>query len=250
MQPESHRVALTTNSADLEEEVRSMARGITLQETSGRGAQRQCGKDMSWTLDAATVTSPSTPMYCGDTTGEPRGVGEVRKAGQLEIDYFPQTEVYDKVTNQRAREAGQQILGARWVDVRKTDGMYRSRLLAKDLRTDEVPELFAATPPIESLKYLMRKAAQDSSTTVMHMDVARVHFYAQASRDIFVRLPHENQLEGDKHLREALKKAMYGTRDDAQNWQKMFSETARQLAFIVGKASPCHFHHDLRVGSR
>lgn len=39
------------------------------------------------------------------------------------------------------------------MDVRKADGSHRSRLVAKEIKTYEAPELVAATPPIGSLKY-------------------------------------------------------------------------------------------------
>lgn len=84
------------------------------------------------------------------------------------------------------------------VDVRKADGSHQSRLVAKAIKTYEAPELLAATPPIESLKYLLRRAAQDSSEAVMHADATRAYFYADASRDIYVWFPAEDQQGGEE----------------------------------------------------
>lgn len=53
--------------------------------------------------------------------------------------------------------------GVRWADIRKADGMHRSRLLAKGIKTDTAPELSAAIPPIESLKFLPRRAGRASA---------------------------------------------------------------------------------------
>lgn len=40
-----------------------------------------------------------------------------------------------------------------------------------------------------------------------------------------------------------LQKAMYSTRDAAQNGQRKCSEIVRNLGFITAKLSPCHFFH-------
>lgn len=58
--------------------------------------------------------------------------------------------------------------------MRKVDVSHRSHLVAKEIKTYEAPELFAATPPIESLKCLLRGAAQDKGLSIMHVDFARV----------------------------------------------------------------------------
>lgn len=105
-----------------------------------------------------TVAVPSTPMYWDVLTGEPLDTEEVRSARKLEIEYFRQMGVYEKVPISQGRDGGHPVLGVRCVDVKKVDGFHRSRLVAKDIKTYEAPELFAATPPIESLKYLTRRA--------------------------------------------------------------------------------------------
>lgn len=88
----------------------------------------------------------------------------------------------------------------------------------------------------------------------MHMDVARANFYAGASRDIYVKLPAEDQHEGDEYMCGKLKKTMYGRRDTAQNWQRKCAVTAGALVFGVGGVSPSRFSRDktegLRVGAR
>lgn len=140
----------------------------------------------------------------------------------------------------QAREGGHPV---RWVDVRKADGSYRSRFVAKEVKTYEAPELFADMPPIVSLKYLLCRAAQDPTLNVMHVDVTRAYFYADASREISVKLPAEDQQDGDEQMCGRLKKAMYGTRDVAQNWQRKCAETMKEIGFAIGDVSPCHFFH-------
>ncbi len=53
------------------------------------------------------------------------------------------------------------------------------------------------------------------------IDVARAYFHAKARRDVYVEFPdgdHQENVSGE------LKKAMYGTRDAAQNWELEYTE--------------------------
>lgn len=50
-------------------------------------------------------------------------------------------------------------------------------------------ELLEATPPIEPLKYLLRRAAPDRALDVMHIGVARAYFYADVSCEVYMKLP-------------------------------------------------------------
>lgn len=84
------------------------------------------------------------------------------------------------------------------MEVKKADGTNRSRLVAKEMNADNAPELFAATPPIESLEYRIRRAAQKHESYNMHVDVTRAYFYAQASRDIDVELPVDDIEPGER----------------------------------------------------
>lgn len=76
----------------------------------------------------------------------------------------------------------------------------------------------------------------------MHVDMARAYFYVEASREIYVKLPVEDMQPGDEDRCGRLRKATYGTRDAAQNWQRKCSGTVRELGFVTGQASPCHSH--------
>lgn len=103
--------------------------------------------------------------------------------------------------------------------------------------THEAPELFAATPPIESLKYIMRRAAQDKALSIMHADATRVYFYTLATIGIDVRLLVGDQSEGVGHMCNKSRKAMHSTRDAAQHWQRSCSGMVRDLDVVSGKVS-------------
>ena len=43
-----------------------------------------------------------------------------------------------------------------------------------------------------------------------------------------------------------MKKAMYGTRDAAQNWETEYTEMLQEAGFSQGKYSACVFYHEKR----
>lgn len=78
------------------------------------------------------------------------------------------------------------------------------------------------------------------------MDIAQAYIYAEASRDVYLKLPAENPLEGEEFMCGKLKKAMHVARDAAQNWQRKCSETVRTLGIRVGKVLRCHNFQEAR----
>lgn len=106
---------------------------------------------------------------------QPLDPREVRQARKLDIEYSKQMEVNEKVCTQQALERGHQVLGGRWVDVKKAGGARRSRLVTKEIRPDNAPELFPATPQNESNKYLMRSVALGKSWNTMHVEITRAY---------------------------------------------------------------------------
>ena len=109
--------------------------------------------------------------------------------------------VYLKVPLPKCWEAmGQDPIAVRWVDISKGETAhpdYRSRLVAKELRTDVRPDLYAATPPSECLRLLLSQLASDPTKQLMYADVSRAYFYAKAVHLVYVRLPAEDFEEGD-----------------------------------------------------
>lgn len=86
----------------------------------------------------------------------------------------------------------------------------------------------------------MRRALQYVLLGITFVDVVRTHLYASTDRDIYVRLPAEDQHEGEEYTCGKLKKAMYSTGDAARDWQRKCSEIVCELGFLIGKVSPCH----------
>ncbi len=81
--------------------------------------------------------------------------------------------------------------------------------------------MFAATPPLQAKRVLFSLFASLPGLRLDFIDVVRAYFHAKARRGVFVDLPEEGQRDG---MRGRLKKAMYGARDAAQNWELEYSE--------------------------
>ena len=70
--------------------------------------------------------------------------------------------VYSKVPREEARKLGAKVITTKWIDTNKgsnTEPNYRSRLVGRELNLSDRPDLFAATPPLESLKYVVSRCA-------------------------------------------------------------------------------------------
>ncbi len=57
---------------------------------------------------------------------------------------------------------GKKPVKVRWIDVNEGDDdtpNVRCRIMAKDVNVDKRPDLFAAAPPLEYLRYLVSRCA-------------------------------------------------------------------------------------------
>eukprot|EP00973_Karenia_brevis_P093559 12417904-Karenia_brevis.AAC.1 len=190
-----------------------------------------------------------------DVTGARLDIRLVREAREAEMKYFKKMGVYRKVPIQKCFEmTGKAPIGVRWIDVNKQDNehpRYRSRLVAKEFKTQNDPTLFAATPPLEVLKIIISLAATRNDRGNIHRkiminDVSRAYFYAVSETPTYVKLCSEDQDEGDQGMCGELRVSMYGTRKAAQNWQKCVHGSLSKLGFRCGQASPCIYWHPKR----
>jgi hypothetical protein len=93
---------------------------------------------------------------------------------------------------------------------------------------DKREDLFAATPPLEAKKILFSLWASCPGLCLDFVDVVRAYFHARARREVYVDLPAEDYDEG---MCGRLCKAMYGTRDAAQNWELEYREMLSMSGF-------------------
>ena len=161
--------------------------------------------------------------------------------------YFREMKVYDYATVDECWAAtGKAPIGTRWIDTNKGDKTrpnYRSRLVAKEFRLKPEPELYAATPPVECLRLLLSRLAEDKDQKLLYIDVSRAYFYAKAVRPVYVRLPDEDPRCQEPGVVGRLVMSMYGTRDAACNWSEEYSSKLVEAGYIRGISNPCLFHH-------
>ena len=117
-----------------------------------------------------------------------------RKRANTEIAYFRKKRVYDKVS--RSMPKGHSTVGTHWIDTSEGDHDnldYRSRLAAIEFNEYSEPSLFAATPPLEAMRYIIHSATTRRPTETRHcvmtVDVSRAYFNAVSTRDVFGEIP-------------------------------------------------------------
>ncbi len=197
---------------------------------------------------------PFAPIYEGyefidDVHEQPLNREMAIQARRTEIEYFRKMGVYTKVK----RQPWMKVISTKWIDTNKGDELrpnYRSRLVGRELNLCKKDGLFAATPPVESLRMVLSICASSQNSyneadnfIIMSNDIKRAYFYAPVTRPMFIAIPDEDWEDGDDEMVGQLRLSLYGTRDAAVNWTRTFTDHLVKIGFKVGKASPCNFHH-------
>ena len=124
--------------------------------------------------------------YFDDITGKELQWHAVRKARELELKYLRDFGVYEKVDEKEpVTKYGITPVDTKWVDTDKAfEGepmQIRSRMCAREFKSDDRPDLYAGTPPLEALKAIISVAANHKETfSITHIDVSRAYFHAKA----------------------------------------------------------------------
>ena len=191
-------------------------------------------------------------MFVDDMSGNVLDKQEAIAARRKELEFFKRLGVYTKVQ----KTAGMKIISTKWLDVNKGDEdskNYRARLVGREIAHDKRDDLFAATPPLESLRMILSICASNQNSSraadnfvIMSNDVKRAYFYAPTTRPIYIRIPAEDWEPGDEERVGKLNLSLYGTRDAAKNWAAKFTEVLEGVGFRRGTASPCNFVHEGR----
>ena len=120
--------------------------------------------------------------FFDDVTGVQLDKALTVQARKEEVNYFKKRGVYTK----KRREPWMQVISTKWLDINKGDtekANIRSRLVGRELAKVKRDDLFAGTPPLESLKAVISKCAsrQDGRRPfrLLSVDVKRAYFYAQ-----------------------------------------------------------------------
>ena len=153
--------------------------------------------------------------YVDEVSRKPLNAAKVMEARQEELS--GKRCVWTEVETQEAwGRTGAGPIGARWIDINKggeDNPNSRSRLVVKEVRNGAQEALVAATPPLDSIRFLLSlQRSNRNKLKVMFIDIKRAHWCAKVARFIYVRLPPERRRPG---YCARLNRAMYGTRDAA-----------------------------------
>ena len=93
--------------------------------------------------------------------------------------------VYSTGERAEAKTLGAKVITTRWVDPNKGDDHtldYRSILVGREIKIDQRPELFVATPPFESLRRVIAICASNQSCDepfhILSSDMKRAYHFA------------------------------------------------------------------------
>ena len=182
-----------------------------------------------------------------DITGKELPWRAVRKARELELKYLRDLGVYEKVDEKEAgAKYGITPVDTKWIDTDKAfEGepmQIRSRMCAREFKSDDRPDFCAGTPPLEAKKAIFSLAANNKNTfSIMHIDVPRAYFHAKAQTPVLIRLPVEDRMGVDAGKVGLMKKSMYGTMDAASNWERDWQGHVQKWGFQLGLSSKNFF---------
>ena len=117
--------------------------------------------------------------FVDDVTGLYLNKDLAIQARRVEIDFFKARGVYTKVQ----RKPWMQVITTKWLDINKGDEAatnYRARLVGREIAKEKRDDLYAATPPLESLRALLSLCAGSQQGPdphrIMAIDVKRAYF--------------------------------------------------------------------------
>ena len=166
-----------------------MLQGVRLQQAMGRNGQHlvaTVGADDS----GDTVPEEHNDDYItafDDVSGEELDPRAVNAARQEDIEYYCSTGVYRKVPlDECYARTGKAPIQCRWIDINnggKSAPIYRSRLAAKHFADSNIEDLFAATPPVETLRAILSTIATGKREQVLMIGgVSRAYFTQMSER--------------------------------------------------------------------
>ena len=228
----------------------------TEEETKSRLAEKTLKmwiNEVAVEIEDETDTEPENGMTAWDDVhGDELDMKLLRKGRKEEIDYMESRGIWEVCDEDEAwRETGHGPVSTKWVDTNKgtkEEPLVRCRLVARDFRKKgekDREDLFAATPPLETIRILMSKAAtrrQDNTKKLMFIDAKKAHINPECKDKVYIKLPEECRSEMGKCGR--LKHWLYGFRPAAQAWENFYAEKLEKFGFKRGVASPVIFRHE------
>ena len=225
-----------------------------------RGLRRQLQQDGAISInaldpgvtghDAQEWDEDGLEQFFDELTGERLNPKDVREAKVKEIEFLRTFPVYEKVPEAMAK--GKEFISTRWNIINKGDANapnVRARFVGREFKwkSPAMENTFAATPPLESLKYLLSRfqsrrrgpTRSPGERKILVLDVSRAHFHPKCRRELYIRLPEEDAQAG---FVGRLLRTLYGTRDAANAWDEFFNEAIVRREYEVGLSSPCLYY--------
>ena len=194
-------------------------------------------------VDPGLFEAEDWSTFLDEVSGKSLNTSKVRAARAEEIEFARRYNVWTLAPIAEAWErTGKPPIGCRWIDIDKGDAErpnYRSRLVIQEVRTSGIEAIFAATPPLESIRFLLSlQRSGKKKQKIMFVDIRRAHWTAKIDRLVYVRLPEEASKPG---FCGRLNRAMYGCRDAARQWEIEITDFFTVHGFTPGLGSPVLF---------
>ena len=128
----------------------------------------------------------------------------------------------------------------------------RARLVAQEFKRvseftpEDASSTFAATPPLESLKFMLGRCMTANRRAPAEVkvqgfcDISRAHFHSPARRTIVIKVPRED--DDCKSGYAVLDKAMCGAKDATQCFDVASENAMTAMGHDRGTLSPCLYH--------
>ena len=175
---------------------------------------------------------------------------DVRAARKEEVGYMEGRNIWSiKPLSDCWEKLGKAPVSVRWVDTLKADGV-RSRLVARDFKGNDKDrdDLFAATPPLESKRLLISRAATringQLKRKLLFIDAKKAHLNPKCNEDVYINLPDEAQ--GGPETCGKLNFWLYGFRPAAHAWEDHYAEKFKEAGFERGRGCAVIFYHKER----
>ena len=174
-----------------------------------------------------------------------------KEAFWLEFENIENKEVW-QFYKKKNLPTGRKIIGARWVNVIKDDGRYRSRTVAKgfsqipgkDHQENHAPVIHDTTFHMVlcfKIIYKLHKRQFDVETAFLYGDLEEELYMEFPEGYEEYLLEKKGAIFESKHYCLLLKKALYGLVQAARQWWKKITEVLNKIGFVSSKADPCLF---------
>ena len=174
--------------------------------------------------------------YVDDVRGGELPKELVRAARKNEMDGFAKRHVYEVRPRTEATAKGAKVVGVRWVDSLKGDGV-RSRLVCQDFNTGKkTDDMFAPTPPLLGSRWLVSQMASQGTRgpgnkRLMSIDFTKAFLYGSMQREVYIDLPDEDGRKKGGMNVGLLLQSMYGLRDAPLIWQRVVRKMLKKRGF-------------------